>query len=63
MPDAPTPRPEAPTATIRTHEDYRRAYERIGQLEGVRPSRVRDLELQTLRAAVHAYEPRQMQRF
>lgn len=50
---------EAVTMTLRTHEDYRNACERLGQLEGLRPSAVRDLQLAALRTAIHNYEPRQ----
>lgn len=52
-------RSECSSLTIRTHEDYRDAWERIRQLEGVRPSAARDHELAALKAAVHDYEPRQ----
>ncbi|MGO4736806.1 hypothetical protein AB4099_09695 [Bosea sp. 2KB_26] len=52
-------RSEPVTVTLRTHEDYRDACERIGQLEGIRPSAARDRQLAALRAAIHAYEPRQ----
>lgn len=58
MPDSPA-RSETPSRTIRTHEDYRNACERIGQLEGIRASAVRDLELAALKTAIHDYEPRQ----
>lgn len=44
---------------ITNHEDYRRACERIGQLENDRPGALRDLKLKTLRDAVRDYEPRQ----
>lgn len=47
------------TVTLRTHEDYRNACERIGQLEGIRPSAARDRLLEALRTAIHDYEPRQ----
>lgn len=64
MPDGPiksdgSARSECPSMTIRTHEDYRDAWERIRQLEGVRPSAARDHELAALKAAVQDYEPRQ----
>lgn len=58
MPDIDV-QPEAPTVTIRTTQEYRRARERIDQLERIQPSAVSNLELNALRAAMRAYEPRQ----
>lgn len=57
----PRPRPEAPTMTIHTHEEYRSVLERIGELEDHHRNTARGLELSCMLAAVECYHRRQGQ--
>lgn len=57
MPDA-LIKPETPTMTIDNHEEYRKARERVGQIEGAHPGSPQGLELAGLNAAIQTYEQR-----
>lgn len=48
-------KPEAPKVTITSHEDYRRALARLGELEGNLKGTPLELERQALRNAVDCY--------
>lgn len=52
--------PDVPVVAIRSHEDYRKACERIGRLECDRPNAARDLELFFLSALVFDFDPREV---
>lgn len=56
MPELPSP--EAPRIILKSHEDYRRARERLGALQGAAPQSPCGLELESLTAALAAYEGR-----
>ncbi|GAU86695.1 hypothetical protein [Bosea sp. BIWAKO-01] len=62
MTAVPDLKPETPTVCISCHEEYRYALQRIGEIEDAKPDTREVLELDMLKAAVAAYEAREVER-